>query len=237
MKYESEDQEGGSGIGRSCTQSEIIVAAWRQYLASPEENQEPLLRALDRLIITAVGWANRGRLDHALCEDVVQEVRLQLVPDRFLLSSAPLLALSAEAERNAWTDEDSALVAQTIANLVHMVARWEVSSFVRSESRLQARQHAWLASQNHEPKIVPETESEQRAEQRFRETILREALRHHGYTEQDGRLIESYFAGHLTQTALGEALGIQQAAISKRLAILRQWMARACRREDGPSPG
>lgn len=63
----------------------------------------------------------------------MQEVRLELVPQRFLLSSADVREVSAAAEKNNWSEPDAVLVAQTITNLIYMVARWEVSSFLRAK--------------------------------------------------------------------------------------------------------
>jgi hypothetical protein len=233
------DNETGSSREAGARRKAAIVAAWRAYVAAPEGAAEELLRAIEGPILMAVARHNRRRLDYAQCEDVAQEVRLELVPQGCLLDSADLRALTAAADAAGWSEASADLVWQKIINLIYMIARREVSNYARGEERHRVRQHAWFESERSESAGRDEAEQEQwEDEAAFRQAALRAGLRAHGYTEQDGRLIESYFAGHLTQAMLGETLGLQQGAVSKRVAVLRDYILRACRRrEDRLSPG
>lgn len=238
MRNESDNRNGKGRKPAGENHQDKIVAAWRDYLAAPEEGAEAFLRAIDVLIVTAVARHNRHRLDYSHCQDVTQEVRLELVPQRSLLDSAHLLELSAAAEKRGWTETDCELVWQKITNLVYMIARREVTNFIRAEERFQKRQHSWFLDVSGISHEATADEEGEREEDRRRAAALRQALHAYNYSEQESRLIESYCAGPLTQTELAQRLGLQQGTVSKRLRILRQFVLRVRRRDDeGVSPG
>lgn len=212
---------------------EQLIAAWRKYWQCPIPAQDRLLTVLDPLVIAAVGRANRARLDYSLCQDAMQEVRLELVPQGFLLSSARLQALSRAPEEQGWPDAIGEQIFRTLTNLIYMVAQREVSSLVRSEVRHQIRNRA-SESLDHEEcehfKLLLERET-------FCQNTLHQVLRKRGYSAEKCDLIADYFSGHLNQVELGRKLGIKQPAISKRLRAIRRALTRLERsRGEGSLP-
>lgn len=214
-------QKGNSHQNLLSNEAENIITSWRAYRKEPEKKENELLTALDALIVRAVRCHNRERLDHALSDVAMQEVRLKLVPQRFLFSSPPLRNLGTSAENSGWLAVDGEKVAQTIAKLVFLVARWEVRSVVRAEERYQTHKSWWSVED-------PQESAAQVAQETFRQRALRRRLRARGYTARQRRLIKQCFGGAITQAELGRALGLTQGAASKRLGKIKRLVSRVC---------
>jgi hypothetical protein len=219
-----------SSAGRT-TQEEKkaeLINVWRKYVKMPAATQEALLEAIDPLVIAAVGRANRGRLDHSLAQDAMQEVRLELVPQGFLLASARLRDLSSAAEELGWPNALAEQIQRTMTNLVYMVAQWEVATLVRSEMRHQSRNRAWQPNEGSDGEGGDDLLEREMLYQNNLGQIVREC----GYNKEEGEAIAEYFGGLISQTELGRKLGVQQAAVSKRLRAIRRALSRLGRDRD-----
>lgn len=208
---------GAGRDGGTDGEDEAIARAWRDYRGDPEKGGNDLLRALDPMVVRAVKRWGEKTLAKCHWAEAAQEVRLRLVPRRFLLQSPALQALAVPVGEE--TEQRKATIVQTIKNIIYMVAYWTTM-----DAAGKLRRHGNQLADIELDEIVQE-EAADNYDVEARMAQVRAALREQGYRAGEVALFVSYVEGLINQDELGQGLGIKQSAASKRLQKLRRKLA------------
>ncbi|MDQ6808746.1 MAG: hypothetical protein M3Z64_04895 [Verrucomicrobiota bacterium] len=197
-------QQGGKGED----EKSAIIEAWRNYLEKPKDGVDDFLLAIDGMIQRAIARRGANRLPRYLWPEAGQELRLRLFVRRQYLLHPPLVR---ELNNSA---PSSPKLLDLLERNISQQAFYAVIDVIRREAGYAAKRDALQAH-------MTEGSAAQDVSPPDDLAVVRRCLRRLGYDRAECRLFIRYFRGRLTQRQLGEHLGLQQPAISKRIQRIR----------------
>lgn len=186
----------------------------------PAAGVDKFLLAIDGMIQRAIARWGAKRLPKYLWSEAGQELRLRLFVRRQHLLHPPLVRQLENCVRDRADDatKSGTSLIELLQRHLYQQAFFSVIDVIRREARYAAKRDALLSQ-------AAEGSADQDVPPPNDLAVVRRCLRQLGYDPAECRLFIQYFRGRITQRHLGERLGLQQPAISKRIGRIRGELA------------